>query len=77
MPKFSIIISVYNTSKFLPKCFDSILSQSLDDYEIVVINDGSTDNSQKIIDKYAKRYKNKFKSDILTDNSYFKSFTLL
>ena len=67
MPKFSIIISVYNTSKFLPKCFDSILSQSLDDYEIVVINDGSTDNSQKIIDKYVKRYKNKFKS-FITEN---------
>lgn len=60
MCKFSIIIPVYNTSRYLPKCFDSILSQSLNDYEVIVINDGSTDNSLKITEKYCKRYKDKF-----------------
>ena len=38
MPKFSIIVPVYNTSKFLPKCFDSILAQSLNDYEVIIIS---------------------------------------
>ena len=60
MPKFSIIIPVYNTSRFLPKCFDSILSQSFKDYEVIIINDGSTDNSLKIIEKYCKRYSDIF-----------------
>lgn len=68
MIKFSIVIPVYNTSSFLPKCFDSILAQSFDNYEVIIVNDGSTDNSQKIIDKYVKRYKNKFKCYI-TDNN--------
>ena len=68
MPKFSIIIPVYNTSSFLPKCFDSILSQSFKDYEVIIVNDGSTDNSQKIIDKYVKRYKDKFKCFITKNN---------
>lgn len=60
MPKFSIIIPVYNTSRYLPKCFDSILSQSFKDYEVIIINDGSTDNSLKIIEKYCRRYKDTF-----------------
>lgn len=60
MCKFSIIIPVYNTAKYLPKCFDSVLSQSFSDYEVIIINDGSTDNSLKIIEKYCKRYKDKF-----------------
>lgn len=68
MPKFSIIIPVYNTSPFLPKCFDSILSQSFKDYEVIIVNDGSTDNSQKIIDKYVKRYKDKFRSLIIKNS---------
>jgi len=68
MPKFSIIIPVYNTSSFLPICFDSILSQSFKDYEVIIVNDGSTDNSQKIIDKFCRRYKDKFKSFITKNN---------
>ena len=57
MPKISIIIPVYNTEKYLVKCLDSLLYQSLEDIEIICINDGSTDNSQQILDNYAKKDK--------------------
>jgi len=57
MIKVSIIVPVYNTEKFLPKCLDSLVNQTLKDIEIIVVNDSSPDNSQKIIDKYTKKYK--------------------
>lgn len=56
MPKISVIIPVYNVEQFLSKCLDSVVEQTLDDYEVLVVNDGSPDNSQAIIDKYAKQY---------------------
>lgn len=58
MPRFSIIIPVYNTGKYLKKCFDSVFKQDYKDYEVIIINDGSTDNSEKIINKYIKKHKN-------------------
>lgn len=51
-PKFSIIVPVYNTEKYLKRCLDSISKQSFTDYEVIIINDGSTDNSSNIISKY-------------------------
>ena len=57
-PKISVIIPVYNVEKYLSKCLDSVVNQTLKDIEIIVVNDGSPDNSQKIIDKYTKKYKN-------------------
>lgn len=51
-PKFSIIVPVYNTEKYVKKCLDSIKSQTLKDYEVIIVNDGSTDNSSDIISKY-------------------------
>ena len=51
-PKFSIIVPVYNTEKYLKRCLDSIKSQSFKDYEVIIVNDGSTDNSSDIICKY-------------------------
>lgn len=56
MIKISVIIPVYNVEKFISKCLDSIVNQTLKDIEVIVVNDGSPDNSQKIIDKYAKKY---------------------
>ena len=57
MCKFSIIVPIYNTSKYLNKCFDSIINQTFDDYEVICVNDGSTDNSINIINKYCKNKK--------------------
>ncbi len=51
----SIIIPVYNASKFLRHSLDSIISQSLQDYEIILVNDGSTDDSLTIMEGYAKQ----------------------
>jgi glycosyltransferase involved in cell wall biosynthesis len=49
------LVPVYNTSKFLPQCLDSLLAQSLDDMEILCLNDGSTDDSPQILQQYAAR----------------------
>lgn len=51
-PRFSIIVPVYNTEKYLKRCLDSISKQSFTDYEVIIVNDGSTDNSSNIISKY-------------------------
>lgn len=56
--KVSVIVPVYNVEKYLDKCLNSLIHQSLKDIEIIVVNDGSVDKSQEIIDKYAKKYKN-------------------
>lgn len=54
--KVSIIVPVYNAEKYLKACLDSLVSQTLDDYEIILINDGSKDSSQRIIEEYKNRY---------------------
>lgn len=56
--KISIIVPVYNVEKYLEKCLTSLVNQTLKDIEIIIVNDGSTDNSQKIIDKFKKKYNN-------------------
>ena len=55
MPKYSVLISVYNGEKYLAECLDSVLAQSCTDFEIVAVDDGSTDSSGKILDGYAKK----------------------
>ena len=52
MVKVSVIIPVYNSEKYLNKCLDSLVNQTLRDIEIIIVNDGSTDNSEKIIKSY-------------------------
>lgn len=54
MATVSIIVPVYNTEQFLRKCIDSILSQTYTDWELILVNDGSKDNSGKICDEYEK-----------------------
>lgn len=58
MIKVSVIVPVYNVEKYLEKCLDSLVNQTLKDIEIIVVNDGTPDNSQEIIDNYAKKYSN-------------------
>ena len=54
--KVSIIIPVYNVEKYISRCLDSILNNTYKDIEIILVNDGSKDNSQKIIDEYKEKY---------------------
>ena len=54
--KVSIIIPVYNAEKYLRQCLDSLVNQTLDDYEIILINDGSKDSSEAIIQEYKARF---------------------
>lgn len=64
MKELSVIVPVYNVEKYLVKCLDSLVSQSIRDYEIIIINDGSTDDSQNIIDIYERKYSDIIKSYI-------------
>lgn len=54
-PSVSIIVPVYNTAKYLHRCLDSILQQSFKDFEVLLVDDGSTDNSGEICDEYAAK----------------------
>ena len=58
-PKVSVIVPVYNTEKYLRRCLDSLVNQTLEDVEIVIINDGSKDSSPEIIQEYIERYPGK------------------
>ena len=60
--KLTIIIPVYNAKNTLSYCLDSILNQTYQDFEIILINDGSTDDSQKIIEKYRNKHPSKIKA---------------
>ena len=62
MPKVSVIVPVYNVERYLNKCLDSLVNQTLEDIEIIVVNDGTKDNSQDIINKYRKNYPKKIKA---------------
>lgn len=62
--KVSVIVPVYGVEKYIDKCLNCLVNQTLEDIEVIVVNDGTKDNSQKIIDKYVKKYPNKVKSFI-------------
>ncbi len=55
VPRVSIVVPVYNSQKFLKQCMDSLVSQTLHDIEVICVDDGSTDESSKILDDYASR----------------------
>lgn len=61
MTKVSVIVPVYNTEKYLRRCLDSLVNQTIDNIEIIVINDCSPDNSKEILKEYEKKYKDKIK----------------
>ena len=59
--KVSVIVPVYNVEPYLDKCLNTLVNQTLKKIEIIIVNDGSKDNSEKIIEKYLKKYPEKIK----------------
>lgn len=55
MPKISVIVPVYNVEKYLNRCVDSILNQTFEDFELILVDDGSSDNCGNICDEYAQK----------------------
>ena len=62
MKKISVIVPVYNMEAHLEKCLNSLVNQTLQEIEIIVVNDGSVDDSQKIIDEFHEKFPQKIKS---------------
>lgn len=60
-PAISIIVPCYNQEAYIGECIDSVLKQTFDDYEIIVINDGSKDNSGAIVESYVSKYGDKIR----------------
>ncbi|WP_373369445.1 glycosyltransferase family 2 protein [Lactobacillus delbrueckii] len=52
----SVIVPVYNVEAYLDRCLESIINQDSSNYEVIIVDDGSTDNSGKIADSYSKKY---------------------
>jgi len=59
--KLSIVAAVYNLEKYLPRCLDALVNQTLQEIEILCVNDGSTDSAPQIIEEYKKKYPDKIK----------------
>ena len=57
MPKISVIIPVYNTEKYVEKCLESLAKQEMKDFEVIIVNDGSKDNSENVIKNYMQSSK--------------------
>ena len=60
--KLSIVVAVYNLEKYLPRCLDALVNQTLEEIEILCVDDGSTDSAPQIVDDYAQRYPKKIKA---------------
>ena len=58
MKKISVIMPVYNSEKYVSKAIESVLAQDFEDFELILVNDGSTDNSAEICDQFAEKYEN-------------------
>lgn len=69
IPAVSIIIPMYNSEKYIGDCLDSILAQTFDDYEVIAVDDCSTDESCKIVENYQKKFEDKLQLIQLEKNS--------
>ena len=58
MYKLTVIVAAYNVEKYIEKCLESLVNQTYKNLEILVVNDGSTDNTKQIIEKYEKKSEN-------------------
>ena len=56
IPAVSIVIPMYNAEKYIGECLDSILAQTFQDYEVIVVDDCSTDNSRAIVQNYLPKF---------------------
>lgn len=54
--EISVVVPVYNVEDYLPRCIDSILAQTFSNFELILVDDGSTDSSGKICDEYVEKY---------------------
>ncbi len=61
MKKVSVVIPIYNVEQQLEKCLESLVCQTIDEYEMICVNDGSTDKSPIILERFAEKYPNKVK----------------
>ncbi|GAI43494.1 unnamed protein product, partial [marine sediment metagenome] len=59
MPTVSIIVATYNCARFIREAVDSVLTQTYEDWEIIIVDDGSTDNTWQILNPYLKAYPQK------------------
>lgn len=59
MIKISVIVPVYNVEKYIEKCLETLVNQTIDGIEIIIVNDGSKDSSKKIIEKFTEKYSEK------------------
>ena len=57
-PKITVLMPVYNVSKFLPKCLQTLMDQTFRDFRLIAVNDGSTDNCLEILRDFEARYHN-------------------
>ncbi len=56
MTKISVIVPVYNVEAYLPNCISSLVKQTFTDFEVILVNDGSTDSSAELCESYADQY---------------------
>lgn len=59
--RFSVVVPVYNVEQYLSECLDSVFDQDFDDFEVIVVNDGSTDKSLSLCEEYVRTHKEKMR----------------